>query len=95
MDPDTCFSMILDSIAGEEWIGAAQHAENLRTWLTKGGFPPGGGKIRHRFHQGPARLADLAPRTRKQPLTSQPKPQVAARHFRPEPMVCCTPTGAR
>ena len=46
MDPDTCFSMILDSIAGEEWIGAAQHAENLRTWLAKGGFPPGGGKIR-------------------------------------------------
>ena len=46
MDPDACFSMILDSIAGEEWIGAAQHAENLRTWLSKGGFPPGGGKIR-------------------------------------------------
>ena len=46
MDPDACFSMILDSIADEEWIGAAQHAENLRTWMIKGGFPPGGGKIR-------------------------------------------------
>ena len=46
MDPDACFSMILDSIAGEEWIGAAQHAENLRAWMIKGGFPPGGGKLR-------------------------------------------------
>ena len=46
MDPDACLSMILASIASEEWIGAAQHAENLRTWLAKGGFPPGGGKLR-------------------------------------------------
>ena len=35
MDPDVCFSMILTSIAGEEWIGAAQHAENLREWLAQ------------------------------------------------------------
>lgn len=46
MDPDVCFSMILASIACDEWIGAAQHAENLREWLAKGGFPPGGGKLR-------------------------------------------------
>lgn len=46
MDPNACFSMILSSIAGEEWIGAAQHAENLREWLAKGGFPPGAGKLR-------------------------------------------------
>jgi hypothetical protein len=36
----------LDSICAEAWIEAAQHAEDLRTWLMKGGFPPGGGKIR-------------------------------------------------
>jgi len=29
-DPDVCFSMILTSIAAEDWIGAAQHAENLQ-----------------------------------------------------------------
>lgn len=46
MDPDVCFSMILSSIADEEWIGAAQHAENLRAWLAKGGYPPGAGKLR-------------------------------------------------
>ena len=46
MDPDACFSMILESIAAEEWIGAALHAENLHTWLAKGGFPPGAGKLR-------------------------------------------------
>ena len=46
MDPDVCFSMILDGIAGEDWTGAAEHAENLRAWMMKGGFPPGGGKIR-------------------------------------------------
>lgn len=46
MDPDACFSMILASIADEEWLDAANRAEDLRDWLTKGGFPPGGGKLR-------------------------------------------------
>ena len=46
MDPDVCFSMILSSIASEEFVGAAQHAENLHDWLAKGGFPPGAGKLR-------------------------------------------------
>ena len=46
MDPDACFSMILDCVAAEDWAGAAQHAEDLREWLRKGGFPPGGGKLR-------------------------------------------------
>ena len=38
--------VILDSIADQEWIGAVQHAENLRAWMAKGGAPPGGGRIR-------------------------------------------------
>ena len=46
MDPDACFSMILSSIASGEFIEAVQHAENLREWHAKGGFPPGGGKLR-------------------------------------------------
>lgn len=48
MDPNVCFSMILDSMADQEWIGAVQHAENLRAWMAKGGAPPGGGRIRTR-----------------------------------------------
>jgi hypothetical protein len=46
MDPDACFSMILECIADEEWMDAAHHAEDLREWMTKGGFPPGGEKLR-------------------------------------------------
>jgi len=46
IDPDACFSMILENIVDEEWGDAADNAENLRTWLNKGGFPPGGGKLR-------------------------------------------------
>ncbi len=46
MDPDACFSMILEHIVCEQWDDAAQHAESLKTWMTRGGFPPGGGRIR-------------------------------------------------
>ena len=47
MDSDACFSMILGSIFHEEWDEAAYHAESLKTWMTRGGFPPGGGRIRN------------------------------------------------
>ncbi len=46
MDPDECLAMILENIAYEEWTDAAENAENLRDWMMKGGFPPGGGKLR-------------------------------------------------
>ena len=36
----------LENIIHEEWYVAAQNAENLRDWMKKGGFPPGGGKLR-------------------------------------------------
>ena len=46
MDPDDSLSMILEDIVNEEWSDAATNAENLRDWMKKGGFPPGGGKLR-------------------------------------------------
>ena len=46
MDPDECLAMILENIALEEWTDAAENAENLRDWMMKGGFPPGGGNLR-------------------------------------------------
>ncbi len=46
MDPDACFSMLLEEIAHGEWDDAAEHAESLQRWMRSGGFPPGGGKIR-------------------------------------------------
>lgn len=46
MDPDECLAMIFENVAHAEWSDAAENAENLREWMTKGGFPPGGGKIR-------------------------------------------------
>ena len=38
--------MILENISDGAWADAAENAENLRTWLNKGGFPHGGGKLR-------------------------------------------------
>ena len=46
IDPNEAFAMILENIVHEEWYDAATNAENLRTWLNKGGFPPGGDKLR-------------------------------------------------
>ena len=46
MDPDSCFDQTLEHIANEEWDDAAEAAESLQEWLRKGGFPPGGGKLR-------------------------------------------------
>ena len=46
MDPDACFSMIMEHVVHEEWHDGAHRAEDLREWMTKGGFPPGGGKLR-------------------------------------------------
>ena len=46
MDPDACFSTIIEHIVCEQWDDAAYHAESLKTWMTRGGFPPGGGRIR-------------------------------------------------
>ena len=46
MDPDTCFSELLEAIAANERQNAYDHAENLLMWLERGGFSPGGGKLR-------------------------------------------------
>jgi hypothetical protein len=46
MDPDAAFSMLLEAIAEEDWPATREHACSLRTWLHRGGFHPGGGKIR-------------------------------------------------
>jgi hypothetical protein len=46
MDPDACLSTIFENVADGEWTDAAHCAEDLRNWISKGGFPPGGGKLR-------------------------------------------------
>jgi hypothetical protein len=46
MDPDACFAAILENIAEGAWDEAADNAESLQRWMQRGGFPPGGGKIR-------------------------------------------------
>ncbi len=46
MDPDTCFSELLGALATNEQEEAHEHADNLLTWLDRGGFSPGGGKLR-------------------------------------------------
>ena len=46
MDPNTCFSELLEAVAANEQQDAHEHAENLLAWLDRGGFSPGGGKLR-------------------------------------------------
>ena len=46
MDPDACFSDLLDSLARDEYAQACDHAENLLVWLDSNGFIPGGGRLR-------------------------------------------------
>ena len=45
MDPDTCFTELLQAVASEEAEVAHEHADHLLAWLDRGGFPPGGGKL--------------------------------------------------
>ncbi len=46
MDPDACFSELLDALATGEGDEAHDHADDLLGWLDRGGFFPGGGKLR-------------------------------------------------
>ena len=46
MDPDACFSAMIEQIAHQEWDDGAESAESLQQWMRDGGFPPGGGKLR-------------------------------------------------
>ena len=45
MDPDRCFSMLLEHIAAKEWQEAADRAGDLKSWLSRGGFYPGGSRL--------------------------------------------------
>ncbi len=40
MDPDAAFSLLKDQIENAQWHEAAETAENLLDWLSKGGFAP-------------------------------------------------------
>ena len=46
MDPDTCFSELIEALATNEQEEAYEQADNLLKWLDRGGFSPGGGKLR-------------------------------------------------
>ena len=46
MDPNACFSDLLDAVACGEVSDARDAAENLTEWLRKGGFYPGNGMLR-------------------------------------------------
>ena len=46
MDPDTCFSELVEAVSGNEESEAYDHAEDLLNWLDRGGFAPGGDKLR-------------------------------------------------
>ncbi len=46
MDPNACFSELLDAVASGAAQEAHEHAGNLHSWLDHGGFAPGGGKLR-------------------------------------------------
>ena len=46
MDPDAALSDVFDAVADREPERAAELAENLLFWMDRGGFVPGGGRLR-------------------------------------------------
>ena len=46
MDPDACFLELLDAVSSNDRDEAHAHADDLLNWLDRGGFAPGGGKLR-------------------------------------------------
>ena len=46
MDPDACLSELFDALAEGDYSTATDRAEALSEWIGKGGFYPGGGKLR-------------------------------------------------
>jgi hypothetical protein len=40
MDPNVAYQMMADAMAAGDRIAAYEHADNLRTWMLGGGFPP-------------------------------------------------------
>ena len=46
MDPDACLSDIFDFLAEGHYVAAGQKARELLEWIERGGFAPGGGKLR-------------------------------------------------
>ena len=46
MDPTACYRDMLASLQDGDIETAREYALNLRRWLDRGGFLPGGGKLR-------------------------------------------------
>ena len=40
MDPTECLRLLRAAEAARDWPAAFEHADNLITWLYRGGFPP-------------------------------------------------------
>ena len=40
MDPNATWQQLLDALEASDWDTAGEFAEELLTWLLKGGFPP-------------------------------------------------------
>jgi hypothetical protein len=40
MDPNACHKALLEAVRDGDKEAIAQHADNLRQWISKGGFPP-------------------------------------------------------
>jgi hypothetical protein len=40
MDPNAAWLALAQAVADDEWETAAEIADNLLTWLARGGFPP-------------------------------------------------------
>ena len=46
MDPNACFSDLIEAIAEDDKKLAQERASDLLHWLSRGGFAPGGGHLR-------------------------------------------------
>ncbi len=40
MDPNVAYYAMVEALMANDFITAREHADDLRTWLNGGGFPP-------------------------------------------------------
>lgn len=40
MDPDACMKALADAVGTANWEEAKERAQDMLTWLARGGFPP-------------------------------------------------------
>lgn len=61
MDPTETCNLLSEAINDEDWGAARDHANDLRDWLSRGGFLPHGQAVLELMEKLTAHFAELGP----------------------------------